>query len=258
MAQEKSGTPRTTPTSQTLRPLPIGHVGPNGRYWSGPFVGLTPEEAMAEGQRRVEAQQAREHEKARQAELERRVRLWEQSGVDARHAPLRLDEFMEHEKWADALKRARRIVERNAMLVLLGDRGNGKTQLAVELIRQTCNNLKSAVYVRSREIGMCMRRAYGSDASITEIAAVDRFVAPHLLVIDECQERPDSDWEIRTLTLLLDKRYGAMKPTVMIANCTDEQFKDLMGSSIVDRLKEGGGRIMFDWPSFRQGCQHGG
>lgn len=98
---------------------------------------------------------------------------------------------------------------------------------------------------------MAIKMAYGLNAQITERDAVVSLTMPHLLVIDECQESSDSPWAAQTLTYVLDKRYGLMKPTVLIANCLKPQFVKLAGSSITDRIKESGGFLMFNWPSFR-------
>lgn len=185
-------------------------------------------------------------------EARRKLQLWDMAGVDERHRAAKIGTLVKHEPWADALQEASHIVDAGSTVVLLGKRGNGKTQMAVELIRRCCLQMQPAMYIRSREVGMALREAYKPGATKSEKQSVDHFVKPHLLVIDECQERPDSDWEIRTTTLILDKRYGSMRPTVLIANCTDQQFKNLMGASIVDRLFEGGAVIDFSWESFRR------
>lgn len=150
------------------------------------------------------------------------------------------------------------------MLAFLGDRGNGKTQMGIALIKHVIRTEKIDIdsaqwgkppmiglYVRAREIGMMLRECYKQTSTLTEKQAVDQFCHPKILVIDECQERPDSDFEQKSLTLILDKRYGAMKPTVMIANCDDAAFRKVIGASAVDRLRENGGILPFDWPSFR-------
>jgi len=182
-----------------------------------------------------------------------RIRLFESSGVDKRHMMRKATELVGCPPWTEALAKARAVVARGGMAVLLGDRGTGKTQLAVELVRDACREIHSARYFRSREVGMFLREAYGDRASMTELQAINGLVSPWLLVIDECQERPDKDWEIRSLTLVLDKRYGSMKPTILIANCTPKQFQDLMGPSVVDRIREDGGVIACNWKGFRGG-----
>lgn len=180
-----------------------------------------------------------------------RMQFWANSGVDDRHALVKQEVLFAHAEWKAAYMRSCEVIDENGTLVLLGDRGNGKTQMGAQLIRRACANLQMAKYMRGREIGMSLRRAYNPKSKITELEAVNQLVMPHLLVIDEAQERPDKDWEIRTLSLIFDKRYAAMRPTVIIANCTLKQFEDLMGGSVVDRIREGGCVLKFDWPSFR-------
>ncbi len=201
-----------------------------------------------------------------QREMEIRHEALKASGADQRHLIKKLADLRQHKNWSESFDDAARVIQNAGILVLLGDRGNGKTQMAVELIRKVCrehtigleyftygfNKPNFAKYVRGREIGMKLREAYDNNNTMSEQQAIDIFVQPHLLVIDECQERPDKDFEMRSLTLIIDKRYASCKPTVMVANCTPKQFTDIVGSSIADRIKEGGAYINFKWPSFRE------
>ena len=80
---------------------------------------------------------------------------------------------------------------------------------------------------------------------------MDRFIHPQLLVIDEAQERGESDWESRMLTHVVDKRYFLQRDTLLISNLKLDEFKASIGTSICSRLIETGGAILADWPSFR-------
>jgi hypothetical protein len=62
-------------------------------------------------------------------------------------------------------------------------------------------------------------------------------------VIDECQERGETDWENRLLTYIVDKRYAQLRDTVLISNQTKDQFCKSMGSSIISRMQETGGSL---------------
>lgn len=178
--------------------------------------------------------------------------LWAATGIDRRHIEDMRDfaKLLQHDPWAKATWKIDEIVRAAGTAVVLGDRGNGKTQAAVAAGHRACWRGESVMYLRCREIGMAVRLSYRSD-EISEREAIQRFVEPHLLIVDECQERFNTEHELRTLTLILDKRYGAMVPTILIANCTAETFRALMGPSIVDRIRETGQVVMFDWPSFR-------
>jgi len=176
-----------------------------------------------------------------------------------------IEELLKHEGWANALYIAENIIKKCEPIAMLGTRGNGKTQMAVELLWRTiCNydfDMKQyhaqqrlpliGRYVRAREIGMALRETFKSGATLSERQVLESFIAPHLLVIDECQERPDTDFEQKSLVYIMDRRYGDCKPTIMIANMNTPQFTEMMGASIVDRMKQGGGILPFKWDSFR-------
>lgn len=199
---------------------------------------------LAENERLERARAARE-------KCERQTELWNISGTEARHRGRQLGELKVHGPWASAFVAACGIVDCGGILALLGDRGTGKTQLGVELVRRYCLVLKGCCYVRCREIGMRVRRAYAPGAEVTELEALKEFTSPRLLVVDEVQELPAQDFARDTLTHILDCRYGRCVPTVLIANTTEDGFKKIVGAAVVDRLREGGGVILFDWPSFR-------
>ncbi len=178
--------------------------------------------------------------------------LYQKARVALRHEK-DVAELCQHDKFLHHLNKSLNVLASGGILVYLGDRGTGKTQMASTLIKLVCMQKQSALYYRCREIGMKMREAYDINSTLTEMGALDTFTRPQLLVIDECQEKPDKDWESRTLTMLVDERYAHVKPTILIANCgSDKDFLDLMGASIYDRIKEGGGALMFDWTSFRE------
>jgi DNA replication protein DnaC len=72
-----------------------------------------------------------------------------------------------------------------------------------------------------------------------------------LLVIDELQERGESDFENHKQTHIVDARYSRELPTILIANYTREEFAASVSPSILDRIRENGIGVFFDWPSFR-------
>ncbi|MCC7147149.1 MAG: ATP-binding protein [Phycisphaeraceae bacterium] len=179
------------------------------------------------------------------------MQLWANAGVPRLHRERRREELLESDAWKAAYRIATEIVDQGGILLAIGKRGNGKTQLGVELIRDACKAGRTGRYVRSRQIGMKLREAFKGD--ITEAEALDVFTKPHLLVIDEIQEKPESDFEQRSLTLLIDIRYGDKKPTVLCGNVSAEpgKIQEMLSPSILDRSREGGGVLAFDWPSFR-------
>ncbi len=201
---------------------------------------------------RLSSEQIEQHRQQReQAEQTRRItELLQASKIDDRHRDANRAEFPCHENWEQALQKCKTIVANptGGIVLLLGDRGNGKTQCAVEAIKATCQLLRSCLYLRAREINNIMLDMQDNHQ---REQAIDKFVRPFLLVLDETQEKFDTNFATRSLSLIIDKRYGAKKSTIMIANCNEQQIKGILGPSIIDRIKEGGGAIVFDWPSFR-------
>jgi len=73
-----------------------------------------------------------------------------------------------------------------------------------------------------------------------------------LLVIDEVQERGETEFENQKLTAIIDARYRQQRPTLMIGNYKNKaEFAASISPSIVSRIQECGGAIHCDWPSFR-------
>lgn len=134
---------------------------------------------------------------------------------------------------------------------LLGNRGTGKTQLGVHLIVQSARLGRTCLYAKAMDFFLTVRATYKSETQ-TELEAIEAFTEPGILVLDELQVRGETEFEDRMLTYMLDKRYDAMRDTILIANLTEKAFRESMGYSISDRLVETGGVIECNWKSFRR------
>ena len=174
--------------------------------------------------------------------------LWQHSGIRARHKVKVKSKSLE---WTKCLDRLNKRVGCGALVALVGARGTGKSQLAVELIRASCSVEKRAVYTTAMDIFIDLRDAYKLQES--ERAVLLRFQSPPLLVIDEAQERGETPWEDRMLTALIDYRYSQKRDTILISNLKRAEFEASMGASVISRMVEVGGVIECNWPSFRNG-----
>lgn len=152
--------------------------------------------------------------------------------------------------------RVLRVIDHGGFVAIIGDRGTGKTQAAVEAVKHTVKKLKSALYAQAQEIIEQIHATYSGQTR--EQNAIDRFIRPHLLVVDEQQERRHTDDENRLLTYLLDRRYGAMRPTIILSNATEATFREQVGASVWDRISETGVVLKCLWPSFRNHDDEGG
>jgi DNA replication protein DnaC len=73
-----------------------------------------------------------------------------------------------------------------------------------------------------------------------------------LLILDEVGVQFGSETEKQILFSLLNGRYKAMLPTLLISNLTRDELAVCIGTRNLDRLQEGAGTfISFDWDSYR-------
>ncbi|MDA1044344.1 MAG: hypothetical protein O3C57_03870, partial [Verrucomicrobia bacterium] len=107
------------------------------------------------------------------------------------------------------------------------------------------------VYSRALDFFLSIRATFGGKSSRTEFDVTRHYADARLLVIDELQERGETTFEDRLLANVIDKRYAASLPTILIANIEANEFPSYVGASISDRLNETGGLIECGWGSFR-------
>jgi DNA replication protein DnaC len=164
-------------------------------------------------------------------------------------------------EWLAGITLAAPVIEQGGILVLHGKRGTGKTQMAAEIARSkrfpfdASNGLerkRSAHYQTAMRFFLTVRATFKKGSDKTELEIIDRMTEPGLLVIDELQERGETAFEDRLLTHLIDARYGACRPTILIANLSKEELGKSLGPSIVDRIHENGRCIDFTWSSYRR------
>jgi DNA replication protein DnaC len=139
-----------------------------------------------------------------------------------------------------------------SIIGFLGERGTGKTVMSVALANVAINKSRAVRYTTAHRLFMAYKDSYRREATQSESDVHNFYRDPSLLVIDEIGRRQESDWENRTLIDLIDARYGDEEDTILISNQEKEVFDDAIGDSIVSRMKEGGGCLMFNWPSYRQ------
>jgi DNA replication protein DnaC len=160
-----------------------------------------------------------------------------------------------HEAWRKAREELWDRIGSGFLIALVGNRGSGKTQLAEQAVKGATSTELSAFYTRAMTIFLEIRATYRSE-TLTELAVVEKFCTPRLLVIDEIQVRGDSEWEGKVLDNIIDERYGAMRDTLIVGNLKPDTLRKSLGPSVMDRLNETGRIIECAWESFRK-CQRG-
>jgi DNA replication protein DnaC len=137
-------------------------------------------------------------------------------------------------------------------LILCGKPGTGKTHLAVSIARQIARMGALPFFARTYEAVQFVRESYRPGSRLSERESIAKFVEPDLLILDEVGIQGGGDNEQMILFAILNGRYDACKPTIVISNESLEGIEKYLTPRVVDRLREGGGRVhVFDWDSYR-------
>lgn len=148
-------------------------------------------------------------------------------------------------------------------LVFCGDTGTGKTHLAIAIIRAiakhyafTLDKPVSCKFTKAAEMLRTIKSTYDRSSKFTESEAISTFVFPDLLVVDEVGVQYGSESEKIILFDIINGRYEALKPTILISNLDADGVREFVGDRVLDRMRENGGAVLaFDWGSYRTKAQ---
>lgn len=132
-------------------------------------------------------------------------------------------------------------------LCLVGKTCTGKTHLSFAI----ANELEAlGVDVFYTTIPRLLEEAYSQR---TNTAAVVRAMGQvSCLILDEVGMQRGSEAESRILHQLVDTRYRAGKPTVIVGNLPMTKLEDVMDVRVVRRLRETTFSIAFTWAPFKE------
>lgn len=160
--------------------------------------------------------EAEDEEKQKRDEQERRavIRKWQSMNIEPRFYDVTLDNF---NAYNDELKKHLEtcrtfLAKPDGKLVMIGENGNGKTHLAVSILKE----LGGVIYT-AYEIGVKLRQSYGSDTKEWEV--FDELCTAPLLVIDEVEKIKDSESKQNWVSYVVGKRYDRLLPIIFIGNC---------------------------------------
>jgi DNA replication protein DnaC len=130
---------------------------------------------------------------------------------------------------------------------LVGAPGTGKTQSAV---------LAGMVYIRKDHTciyALCLD--FVNDYYATGFESKARMMRAwsevDLLILDQIEWCVKSDSSLELVKVLVDKRYQAKRPTILISNKTPEELDRVHGAALLDRIKEDGELIVFKGRNWR-------
>jgi DNA replication protein DnaC len=149
------------------------------------------------------------------------------------------------ESWPDKLASG-------ASLVLTGGPGTGKTHLACAVANAVMeSHLSAAAFGTVATLLRHIKDTYRKDATRSEQDAIDDLVRPDLLIVDEVGVQVGSEHEKLLMFEVLNCRYQECRPTILISNLSATDLEAFLGQRVMDRYRECGSVLAFDWPSYR-------
>jgi len=182
-----------------------------------------------------------ESEKRRRAEAKKIDDLMNKAGIIKRYRGINLLNFEPTPNQVEAFDYAKEFIKnfdemarKGQTLIYCGTLGTGKTRLASAMLQ----SLGSGRYVRAVDISRDVRHSFNGNSALSERDVVDGFVEPELLVIDEVGVQSGGNHEKLLITDIIDRRYGELKPTVILSNLPESELSHVFGARAWDRLME--------------------
>jgi len=198
-------------------------------------------------------------------EREYQERVWRnrlgRAAIPERFADRTLESYVatcEHSKAAlaiakDYADRFEEVSEKGSCLIFCGDVGTGKTHLAIGIANSILKQGYQPVFVSVIKAIRKIKETYARDSELTEDDAIRSFVEPDLLILDEVGVQFGSETEKLYLFEIINGRYEQMKPTLLISNLGTKELEGFIGTRVMDRLRESGGKaVIFNWKSYRR------
>lgn len=137
-------------------------------------------------------------------------------------------------------------------ITFLGSTGTGKTRLACSIANTLAPAGYQVRYTNMYAMIDHIRETWGEFATQTTRDAIAEYVALDLLIIDELAvSKATSDNEKILLFRVIDGRYEACRPTILISNQDIDSFGAAIGDRVIERLIERGSLALFEWDSLR-------
>ena len=171
--------------------------------------------------------------------------------------------------WQAHYRQGLATVDSGGIVVMYGAHGTGKTRMSWEIARKCTpqdahiatpgigwsqsRKERPAIYTTAVGLFLEIRDTFRADSEFSEMQVVKKYTDAGLLVIDEVQERGETDFENKKLTTIIDARYAYERPTILITNYSREKLAATLSPAVLDRIRENGCGLHFDWTSFRKG-----
>jgi DNA replication protein DnaC len=130
--------------------------------------------------------------------------------------------------------------------------GAGKTHMACSIAYEVAEKAGFPVFISVSEMMREIKSAFNKDSEKTEQELIDHFASVGLLILDELGMDYGTDFNKALLFEVLNRRYEAMLPNILISNLDPAALREYLGERLFDRMRDNGGKMLaFVWESHR-------
>jgi DNA replication protein DnaC len=142
--------------------------------------------------------------------------------------------------------------QKGQSLIFTGPCGTGKTHAACAIGNSVmAEHLSSVRYGTMSHLLRCVKDSYRKNSDESENQALRGMLAPELLIIDEVGATRATEHDLGLLFEIIDGRYSHKLPTILISNLSAVELEGFLGERAMDRFRECGSILAFDWESYR-------
>lgn len=136
-------------------------------------------------------------------------------------------------------------------IVMIGKPGTGKSHLCCGMILELYKTHRVS-RIDLPDLIREIRSTWHKDSERSEESVLNYYGSRDLLILEEVGTGSGTDDERARIFQVINRRYEAMLPTVVVSNLDMESLKKEIGDRVIDRLREGDrALVVFDWPSHR-------
>lgn len=160
----------------------------------------------------------------------------EYSGIPTRY---KLSEFKNYIDKNDNIKKFSGLRTTKEPVLIWSDKsGNGKTHLAVSLLKVIAWRGLSAKYITASMLMIVLRGSF-NDQNSTESDIINNLVRVGVLVIDDIGVEKNTDYCMQCWYTVINDRYNECRPTIFTSNYSPRILADKLGNRIMSRISSG-------------------